>query len=342
MRLLRVMLAVLCATCGRTELVHYPFVPTEPDAGRALVPCMTGELTPQPRVPAVMLVVDRSGSMFFDLAGNTGGLFGTPLTGPTRWDVLRSSLQSTLSHFDQQVAFGVVMFPGDDACGAPSSIELMPSPGNATQVLARFSRLPAGGTPTFEAVNAAADLLGTVRGQAQVLITDGDPNCNPALDSTTCDCTAPRLGVPPVCRDATDCRDADRAIDGLRRLKQERGIITYVVGVGSSSTTVLETLDNMAIAGGAPRTGTAHQFYSGATQLSLTEALEAISTRLSRCTWATGSRLGPNDLVTVTVGGELASGWDWVDQTSGDFVLQGTWCTRAAAGEPVLVKLDCR
>ena len=38
----------------------------------------------------------------------------------------------------------------------------------------------------------------------------------------------------------------------------------------------------------------------------------------------------------------LADGWDWVDESSGDFVLQGSWCTRAAAGEPVLLRLECR
>lgn len=342
------LLLLLCAGCGRSGLVHYSSLPGEPpDAGKELVPCMTGELTPRPVVPAVMLVVDRSGSMDFDLAGNAGPPFGNPLTGPTRWAVLRASLESTLSHFDQQIAFGMVMFPGDDFCGAPSAIELQPRAGNATQVLARFNRVPEGGTPTFGAVNAAGDLLVSVHGQAQVLITDGDPNCNSALDPDTCDCTAPRVGVPPVCSEATACRDGDRAIDGIRRLRQDRGITTYVVGVGSSTSTVLHTLDNMAIAGGAPRTGGSHTFYSGATQASLTEALEAISTRLSHCTWATGTRLGPTDLVTVMVGADVVpsqvtDGWSWVDQTSGDFVLQGSWCTRAAAGEPVLVRLECR
>src|SRR4051812_43851506 len=98
MRVLLLSLLFLTA-CGRTELVHYSWLPSTLDGGKeppVLVPCMTGELTPVPAVPAVMLVVDRSGSMNFDFAGNSGGLFGNQLTGPRRWAVLRSTLEATL------------------------------------------------------------------------------------------------------------------------------------------------------------------------------------------------------------------------------------------------------
>ena len=129
-------------------------------------------------------------------------------------------------------------------------------------------------------------------------------------------------------------------------MREERGIVTYVVGVGSNSNSVTTTLTNMAIAGGVPRMGGTTSFYSGVTQEELAEALTAISTRLTRCTWSTGTRLGPNDLVQVTVGGEIVPkgslGWDWVDVSSGDFSLRGRWCERAAAGEAVLLELLCR
>jgi hypothetical protein len=349
-------LAVMCllsTACGRTELVDYSYLPYDsirdggaPDAGRELVPCMTGELTPQPAVPAVMLVVDRSGSMNFDFAGNAGGLFGNPLTGPRRWNVLRTTLEATLSQVDDQVAFGMVQFPGDNSCGVSSSIELLPKAGNAAEVMSRFNRTPSGGTPTFEAVMAAGDQLASVKGQVLVLITDGDPNCNAELDPTTCDCTSPLVGFPPECVEADSCRDAERTADGLRTLRQDRGIITYVVGVGSNNNSVLQALDNMAIAGGAPRMGSARSFYNGATESELSEALNLISTRLTRCTWATGTRLGPDDLVEVNVGGQFVpqgpAGWDWIDATSGELSLKGMWCERAAAGEAVLVKLQCK
>lgn len=345
MRLLPLVVLVLLG-CGRTELVRYTFPPGEVDAGRMLVPCMTGELTPQPAVPSVMLVVDRSGSMNFDFAGNTGPPFGNPLTGPRRWAVLRSSLDNTLNQFDERVAFGMVQFPGDDSCGVSASIDLLPAPGNAAQVMSRLNRTPMGGTPTAQAVLTAADQLASVRGQALVLITDGDPNCNEDLDPDTCDCTSPLVGFPPSCVEASSCRDGDRTVDGIRRMRVERGIVTYVVGVGANSTSVTQTLDNMAIAGGVPRMGGTRSFYSGVTQEELAEALTAISTRLTRCTWTTGTRLGPTDLVEVSVGGEVVPkgdlGWDWVDASSGDFSLRGRWCERAAGGEAVLLELLCR
>jgi hypothetical protein len=307
---------------------------------------MTGELTPTPAVPAVMLVLDRSGSMNFDFAGNSGGLFGNPLTGPRRWSVLKTTLEATLSQVDQQVAFGMVSFPSDDSCGVSSSIELLPRAGNGTEILRQLNRTPIGGTPTADAVLKAGEQLSSVRGQALVLITDGDPNCNETLDPVTCDCTSPRVGFPPECSESTACRDAERTTDGLRRLREEKGIITYVIGVGAQAPLVLTALDNMAIAGGAPRMGSTRSFYNGSTETEFTEALNAVSARLTRCTWATGTKLGPNDIVDVQVGGEFVPqgpmGWDWVDQSSGDLTLKGTWCERAAAGEAVKVLLQCR
>ena len=219
MRLLLPLLALLTFACGRTTPVHYTYPPGDagtPDGGRELVPCVTGVLTPEAAVPAVMLVVDRSGSMNFDFAGNAGPPFGMPLTGPRRWGVLRASLENTLSQFDELVAFGMVEFPGDDLCGVSSTIEVIPKAGNATEIMSHLNRSPEGGTPTFEAINAAAGQLASVRGQALVLITDGDPNCNEGLDPVTCDCTAPRVGVPPKCTEATACRDSDRLPESTR------------------------------------------------------------------------------------------------------------------------------
>lgn len=351
-----ILVSVMClvaVACGRTEPVDYSglyddelFDAGPPDAGRELVPCMTGELTPTPAVPAVMLVVDRSGSMNFDFAGNSGGILGNPLTGPRRWTVLRTTLEATLSQVDQQVAFGMVTFPSDNSCGVSSSIELLPKAGNGTEILRRLNRTPIGGTPTFDAVVSAGEQLASVRGQALVLITDGDPNCNEALDPRTCDCTSALIGFPPECSDSGSCRDEARTIDGLRRLREEKGITTYVIGVGAQASLVLTALDNMAIAGGAPRMGSTRSFYNGATESELSEALNAVSARLTRCTWATGTKLGPNDIVEVRVGSDFVPqgpmGWDWVDQSSGDLSLKGTWCERAAAGEPVKVLLQCR
>lgn len=330
------LLAVLCG-CGRTELVRY--TPEPVDGGRPFGPCMNSDFAPEPVVPAVMLVVDRSGSMQFDLAGNTGGLFGQPLTGPRRWDVLRASLDKSLRRFDQSVAFGLVLFPDDDSCTVSSAIAVQPAAGNANAVLGQFAREPNGGTPTFDAVNSASGQLAELRAQALVLITDGDPNCNPLLNRNTCDCTGPTLGTPPVCGEAEACRDETRAVSSVLRARLDCGVVTYVVGVGSNSTTVVQTLDNLAIAGGVP-------LYSGATEAELSEALLAISTRLTRCTWSTRTQLTAGDQVEVTVGGQLvpkgSSGWDWVDPATGDFSLRGVWCERAADGEEVQVKLICR
>jgi hypothetical protein len=289
-----------------------------------------------------MLVIDRSGSMNFDLEGNVW----SPQVGLSRWKVLRAVLAATLSSLDQQVAMGLVMYPQDSACGVPSSIDLAPRPENGVDILRRLDITPAGGTPTFDAVMSAGELLASVRGQALVLITDGEPNCNDDLDQKTCACSTPRVGFPPQCLRAADCLDTDRTVDGIRRLWQDRGILTYVIGVGANSRSVEIALDNMAISGGAPRPGGGRNFYNGASGAELAEALEAISVRLTRCSWTTGTPMTPDVGVEVHVGGERvepgSQGWEWADQGAGSFTLRGAWCDRAAAGEAVTFQFQCR
>lgn len=342
-RTLLSILPLLLVACGRTALVHTSVDPLVADGGVSA--CQSRTLTPFPAVPSVLLVVDRSGSMAFDLAGHLGDFFGQPLEGPTRWEVLFSSLSTTLAAHEGDIAFGLSFFPGETSCGAPTSLELPPAPGNAQRVLARFGAPngPGGGTPTFAALERAASFARDVKARALVLVTDGEPNCNAALDRTSCRCTAPTVGFPPVCSDPENCSDVERAVDGLRRLRVDDGLVTFVVGVGSSSNDTQQALHNLAVAGGMPRAG-AVAFYSGATAAELDEALEAISTRLERCSWSTRMRLDEADVVTVSVGGEEVpvEGWRWSERSTGDFALRGAWCERAAHGAEVRVTVDCR
>ncbi len=356
-RLLPALTLLLLVACGRTELVRYSvFSDGGPDdagvdAGEPPpLPCMPGLVTPRRAVPTVMFVLDRSGSMDFDLAGHRGDP-GDPLTGPRRWDVLRESLSATLPPYDTALSMGVVLFPDDDGdfdeCDVATNPVLAPRVNNATPVLGLFSRLPSGGTPTFAAVTAAANAVRDVNGAVLVLVTDGEPNCNVALDPLTCVCTNPTNDVPPMCF-ADSCLDDTRSVEVIRALAIGRRLNTYVIGVGETGMNgdLTRTLDAMAVAGGVPRMNATHSFYSGASQAELSSALQEISARIARCTFNTGTVLEPGDTVEVKVGATTVprgpSGWDWVDEAAGRFTLSGTFCDRAIGGEAVTLVLACQ
>ncbi len=347
--------------CGRTEVLRYStFADAGLDAGTAPVDagrppvdagiaCVPGVVSPRRAVPTVMFVLDRSGSMAFDFAGHSGDP-GDPLTGPRRWAVLEESLTRTLPAYDTALSMGVVLFPDDDGdqdeCDVATTAALSPMVGNATSVLSLFARQPSGGTPTYSAVFAAADAVATVPGAVLVLVTDGEPNCNVALDPVSCVCTNPTNDVPPLCF-ADSCLDDTRSVALLRELVTSQRLVTYVIGVGDTGLNgdLSRTLDALAIAGGVPRINATHAYYSATSQAELSAALGEISARIARCTFDTGTRLVPGDSVEVRVGSSTVpfgpQGWEWVDEAAGRFGLTGTYCERAIAGEPVTLHLAC-
>ena len=334
--------ALLALTaCGRTQPYRYPPpVAPVPDAG-VLPACVPGVVNPVRELPKVFFVIDRSGSMLFDFAGHAGGLFGEPLIGPRRWDVLSTSLSRTLPRHDQDLEMGAVLFPGADECGVSASDVLEPRVGNVTNILALFAREPSGGTPTFEALNFAGVRAAAADARVLVLITDGQPNCNPMLDTLSCVCTSPKLGL--ACADSATCLDDARSVDAIRRLRNEEGIVTYVVGIAAGDTVTKVTLGNMALVGGAPRAGDP-SFYSAESEDELTQVLAAISSRITRCAWTAHRELHEGDAIEVLVGGAVVparDGWTWQNSAEGAFSLVGEWCDRATAGAAVTVRLDC-
>jgi hypothetical protein len=243
----RVALLVLgLSACGRTELGvdRQDLATSEPEET-----CRDGVVPARPAVSNVLFLVDRSGSMAFDMEGRFGTLF-EPLKTPTRWSVLRRSLQTVLPKVEDRLAVGLAFFPSDDSCGADVALAVPPAPGNASSVLSAFGRGPGGGTPTTRALESGAALAKASKASVMVLVTDGEPNCNDAEDPRTCQCTAPRLGLPPVCNAATNCSDATRAIATMGTLQSRFDVTTFVVGLGADSGNRRAVLQSLASAGG--------------------------------------------------------------------------------------------
>jgi hypothetical protein len=310
------------------------------------VPCTPGRFGFELALTQLMFVIDRSGSMAFDLQGRGGD--GTRIPEENkRWRILQRGLERTITTFDQQISMGAKFFPevlndrelGDSelACRTDTGVAIAPGRGNATRIISTFdTSQPRGGTPTSEAVRIAAQYLSSSRSVARtiVLATDGAPNCNGELDSQTCICTSVR-----PCRNRAgrfSCLDDDRTIKAIRDVSEGQRIPVYVIGIGSTEQPeFLDVLDEMAIAGGRPRP-TAPRHYNVQSASDLNAALESIRDSVAKCTYLTPSSPTNPNSIAVEINGVVIprdqtkrNGWDWVDQAFGELAFFGESCQKA-------------
>jgi hypothetical protein len=328
-----------------------PVVPPPPDAARDAAvdapldatPCVPGQFTFQLALAQLMFVLDRSGSMAFALDFDVV----PPVGVPTRWTTLHDALQASISAFDQQIQMGAKFFPAANAdafdpvaaCTTSPGVDSAPALGRVSSILDVFAKTdPIGGTPTAAGLQGAASYLATTRGVARAiaLATDGQPNCNPALDHFTCTCTS---SSPTSCHGdplgAYDCLDDVATVALIRSISQDQKIPVYVIGIGPREQDA--TLDRMAVAGGRPRAATP-KYYPGTTPAEITAAFTAVRDGIARCTYITPSSPQDPDAISVVVAGAPigrdathTDGWDWVDQTYGQLQLFGAACDKATA-----------
>jgi hypothetical protein len=361
---------IAAAACGsRTGLFGPEGFELNADGGLeeagldATVGCTPGDFTFQLALTQLMFAIDRSGSMAFTL----DGLPSFPRS-QWRWSILQNSLAQTITTFDNQIAMGAKFFPeeitqdqateSEQACQLDSTIAIPPAQGNAQTILRVFDNsTPLGGTPTSEAIRVSADALSVSRSVARtiVLATDGAPNCNGGIDRNSCTCTS-AIGQPSCNTSANgqfNCLDDTRTVETIRHTNQDLGIPVYVIGIGSTDRPdFLDVLDNMAVAGGRPRTTGTRKHYSANSQDELTTALETIRDSVSKCTYLTPSAPDDPDSITVKISGATVprdptqqNGWDWIDRRLGALQFFGAACTRAqSASTPTAVSgtIVCR
>lgn len=222
--------------------------------------------------PDVMLVVDRSGSMQQPLNPMDPQCRGCTTNCPpgcvTRSQALLTSMDQLLSTRGTDARFGLVLFPSNASCGAPSVVSPPIPMSDDSSVLAMNASAAAtqlrsttfsGGTPTSLALKfAAADSALTIdarREHFMVLVSDGVPNCNPMNTATcmtpqTCQCTIASCSGQNC---VIGCLDRQATLDALV-LAKLKDISTFVVGFGPELTTMagLEVFNALAVAGGRP------------------------------------------------------------------------------------------
>jgi hypothetical protein len=313
------------------------------DAIEEPVGCIPGNFTFTLATSQLMFVLDRSGSMDFELTSNDP----PPVGQPSRWTALRSSLAQTITPFQNEIAMGARFFPSENADGFDpvlacmqdsASASIKPALGNAGAILGVFtSSSPVGGTPSAAALQLAAQEVSSSRGlaRAMVIATDGAPNCNAVLDPDTCTCTS-ASGSCVNNADGTNCLDRTRTVQTITDIFQDRKIPVFVIGIGVTGN-FASTLDAMAVAGGRPRPSPP-RYYAADTPAELTDAFTAVRDSVSKCSYITPSSPQDPDAITVEIGGQLLTrdpnhldGWDWIDQAYGHLQLFGSACDLATA-----------
>lgn len=275
----------------------------------------------------VLLVLDRSGSMHFNVAeecscsttSNPRVWCADTVNCKSRWTALVEALDSTLATAPF-LYWGLKLFSSTDAgpCNVVAGVEVPVAAGTTSAIHDLIAATtPFGETPTASAILRATAYLATQSdpyNKVILLATDGKPNCG---------------GSPPSVYED----DVPGATDAITAAAKA-GFLVYVVGMGFGS--VADNLDAFARAG-----GTGHH-YPAQTPEALAAALAAIS-RAAACTIAVSaqppgwSHIGVY-LDKAMVAQDGSDGWT-LGPSPQTVLLHGRACDRALAAPPDALKV---
>ncbi len=306
--------------------------------------CGMVSIAPEYVPPNVMLVVDASGSMVknswdHDLNPNT------PVE--TRWKTLYGVVESILGQFGAAMNAGVQRFPSEDACdpactqanacNVSDTPEVSVAFNNGAAILAALP--PAddmgasieGGTPATKGINSAVAHLQSLAADVPryiLFITDGAANCTPGTEGTNDAYELYDTTLAPTVESALDDDAITTFVVGI-------DIIDALLGVGGDGApeaNPFERLNEVALAGGAPKNMgmDAEKFFNATNQDELLTAIGGIINEITDCTIdLTTTPEGPPDpiqipYITFTANGEdvpgpvancdTEDGWAWVDE----------------------------
>jgi hypothetical protein len=263
--------------------------------------------------PDLLLLLDRSGSMMEQADGMLcpGGPDAASCV--TKWDDFTKAVNQVVMETETSVRWGLKYFANNLQCAVTPGVAVDVGPMNASAIAASIAATtPAGRTPTRLALESAGEYLRGLTDpnpKSVLLATDGLPNCMPGNDTTVLD----SMG----------------AIAAVKALA-DSGVPVYVIGIGNIPDAT-QTLDAMAMAGGRPRAGSP-AYYAAGNRTDLVDALRAIGTQSTPCTYALPSvPARPGDVaikaanVTIPRDPTHAQGWDY-DAGMKTIKLYGTWC----------------
>jgi hypothetical protein len=280
----------------------------------------------EPKLPKILIVLDRSQSMVRD----SGGPFGSTIE-THRWEQAVPAVKRVTAELDDVVQFGLMYFPGTppkpygkDFCeGGHVNVEL--GLGSASAIATVLDETePKGATPLAktldaarEALTADRDIPDTVARDGYVLlITDGQPVC---------------------LNDSNINADAENSYAAMDRLR-EADIKSYVIGFDTGG---IDVLDNLASRGGTGETK--HRLVTDEEQL--VKDLEEISRSLVSCKYALAEAPADPAYVRVQIDGKSYpfsdQGWQLVDDKT--IELRGEACTllQDSKDHSVQITVEC-
>lgn len=246
--------------------------------------------------PDLLVVMDRSVTMDAPIDPFNPN-------GPDRLSAMGDALAAVAADYDENIHFGLSVFPTAAQCDVAPGTAVPIAPRNAGALIDYFSGLEAGGgTPAHLALeNAAAVYAGRAAnpaGRYVLFATDGVPGCGGNQD--------------PAALTIAAIRDLAAA-----------GVQTFVLAFGGVELPT-EFLDEAALAGGVPRaSGSPYYQVGGADDLDAALSEIAGGAFVPSCSYALDSTPPDPELVTVTIDGVTVprdpareGGWDYAPDDS--------------------------
>lgn len=216
------------------------------------------------RCPTLTIVLERSGSMLWDLAGHPN----VQDVSKQRWAIAKAAIVRAVAAYDNKLPLGLTLFPTDDQCGSDGAVRVPPAYGSKAAITAALSAgdsAPSGGgIPTCGAIRRVArEVRSQIRDSYVLLITDGMPTCDAACSFDPFDPAAAAVSAIAA------------ASSGGSPVK------TFVLGIGNLQSAARSALTRMAEAGGVPdRNNPMLKFFSANDAAALDASLQRIMSHL--------------------------------------------------------------
>jgi hypothetical protein len=259
----------------------------------------------EPRAADVVFVADRSGTMMGQLDD-----------GRSRGEGLTEAVRQVLPPLDATHRMSLLVYPrpGSFQCDLAPFPQVSLGHGQGLEIAEALDRSApeTGRTPTYQAVDMAAAHLRSHREdrpQFIVLATDGHPNCS---------------------------HDTESVSALLRSLHSDRDIGVFVLGLTGSSS-VAASLNELAEAGGHPRSGDRKYYLADSTD-ELVGALSAITAIVGDCVYDLSREATTGGSLVVEHDGMPVPrnpdhGWTFAGMRRDQIRFHGEACARLRRGE---------
>ena len=291
--------------------------------------------------PEILVVLDRSVTMGRNLMDETAA------TGePTKWGLVIPALTDVIQKSRTDMSWGLKLFPQDGGecvnASLTSLIDIPVAPGNHAAVVAAVkATTPVGdGTPTGAAVAVASDHLKSLtstRRKFILLATDGQPSC---------------IGRPGNISYSSGDPARNDSISAVTTALQA-GFPTFVIGIATTKTNDVATLNALATAGGKPACPgcpLAAQFYDGSSQQKIQAAFANVADAAAACVFPLSALPPVPDKIGVYVGANMSKaprsatdGWEYTDASHMTVQVYGSWCDmiKTAGANTVKIIFGC-